>query len=331
MALMRFFSRVFFAVLDEADQLLNHDMSASITAILGKLPKQRRTGLFSATQTKEVKALARAGLRNPAVVSVAVQHVTGSDGSVSLSAGALGGVPTSHQSTPTALTNYVQICSTPLAKLAALCRFLDQRATAGEKVIVFVLTCASVDFYGNVFSLADIRSAAGLPSTEVFPILPLHGKMAPKKRTSVYSTFVAARSGALLCTDVAARGIDIPDVDWIVQFDPPKDPAFFIHRVGRTARAGRSGSSLLLLLPKEQTYLQLLAIKNVPIVAWSGLTPLSVASSEPSSAGDLESLPVFDDEETVGPPTCRAMQAAALADRNVLEKGTTAFVAFVRG
>ena len=72
-------------------------------------------------------------------------------------------------------------------------------------------------------------------------ILLLHGRMVQKRRTLTYDSFVAASAGVLVCTDVAARGVDVPDVAWIVQFHPPQDPDFFVHRVGRTARAGRSG------------------------------------------------------------------------------------------
>ena len=70
-------------------------------------------------------------------------------------------------------------------------------------------------------------------------------------------------SGCLLCTDVAARGLDIPDVNWIVQYDPPQDPATFVHRVGRTARMGRSGKALVLLMPHEVTYIQFLHLRQV--------------------------------------------------------------------
>ncbi len=70
-------------------------------------------------------------------------------------------------------------------------------------------------------------------------------------------------SGVLLCTDVAARGLDIPDVAWIVQFDPPQDPDVFVHRVGRTARMGRSGNALAYLLPHEAAYVEFLRIRKV--------------------------------------------------------------------
>jgi ATP-dependent RNA helicase DDX47/RRP3 len=75
----------------------------------------------------------------------------------------------------------------------------------------------------------------------------IHGKQKQTKRTTTFFQFCNADSGILLCTDVAARGLDIPDVDWIVQFDPPDDPKEYIHRVGRTARAGRSGKSITLV------------------------------------------------------------------------------------
>ena len=78
-------------------------------------------------------------------------------------------------------------------------------------------------------------------------MIALHGKMKQSQREAALSRFAEANDGALLlCTDVAARGLDIPGVDWVVQFDAPQDPAAFVHRVGRTARMGREGAALLL-------------------------------------------------------------------------------------
>lgn len=77
--------------------------------------------------------------------------------------------------------------------------------------------------------------------------------------------FCNAKTGILLCTDVAARGLDIPEVDWIVQFDPPDDPRDYIHRVGRTARAGKTGKSLLFLLESELGFLRYLKEAKVPL------------------------------------------------------------------
>lgn len=91
------------------------------------------------------------------------------------------------------------------------------------------------------------------------------GKQKQQKRTNTFFEFCNAESGILLCTDVAARGLDIPSVHWIVQFDPPDDPRDYIHRVGRTARAGNSGKSLLFLLPSEVGFLRYLKEARVPL------------------------------------------------------------------
>jgi ATP-dependent RNA helicase DDX18/HAS1 len=93
----------------------------------------------------------------------------------------------------------------------------------------------------------------------------LQGKQKQQKRTTTFFEFCNAETGTLLCTDVAARGLDIPRVDWIVQFDPPDDPRDYIHRVGRTARAGKVGKSLLFLLESELGFLRFLKEAKVPL------------------------------------------------------------------
>ena len=94
----------------------------------------------------------------------------------------------------------------------------------------------------------------------------LQGKQKQTKRTTTFFQFCAAESGILLCTDVAARGLDIPKVDWIVQFDPPDDPKEYIHRVGRTARGeGGQGHALLILRPEELKFLHYLKEAKVPL------------------------------------------------------------------
>ena len=83
-------------------------------------------------------------------------------------------------------------------------------------------------------------------------VLDIHGNMKQTRRTQVFYEFCKAQSGILLCTDVAARGLDIPYVDWIIQFDPPTSPQWHVHRVGRTARgASGKGKALLFLTPEE--------------------------------------------------------------------------------
>ena len=93
-------------------------------------------------------------------------------------------------------------------------------------------SCNAVKFYCDLLNYVDI------------PVKDIHGKQKQQKRTATYFEFTQAETGILLCTDVAQRGLDFPNVDWIVQYDPPDDPEDYIHRVGRTARAGRGGKSL---------------------------------------------------------------------------------------
>jgi ATP-dependent RNA helicase DDX18/HAS1 len=120
---------------------------------------------------------------------------------------------------------------------------------------VFLSSCASVDFYSELLNYIDL------------PVLALHGKLKQQARTNRFFEFINAQSGTLICTDVAARGLDIPEVDWVIQFDPPDDPRDYIHRVGRTARGSNGkGRSLMFLLPSEVGFLKLLKEARVPLV-----------------------------------------------------------------
>ncbi|KAG2523047.1 hypothetical protein JM18_005398 [Phytophthora kernoviae] len=262
-------------ILDEADTLLDMGFEVSLNKILAHLPKQRRTGLFSATQTQEVKALARAGLRNPATISVQVANNT--------------------QVTPSTLQNFYCLVGHD-QRLSALHHFAQSKK--GEKLIVFFSTCGSVDFFARVLEelFNDDKS---------FPVVALHGKMPQKRRTTNYDRFSSLESGLLVCTDVVARGIDLPDVDWIVQYDPPQDPNFFVHRVGRTARAGRSGCALSFLSSNEDAYVNFLKIRKVPC--------------------EEMTLPLETMEDVLP-----KVKSFILGDRDLLEKGTKAFMAFVR-
>lgn len=207
-------------VLDEADRLLDLGFQNSLDNILKLLPRQRRTGLFSATQTKEVENLVRAGLRNPVIVSV--KEKAGQE-----------------SSTPTSLKNFYTICSAD-DKLSAVVSLIQHEGTE-FKYIIFASTCACVQWFYEIFK------------TTLKNVFCLYGKMG-KRRHKILDQFREVPDGILICTDVMARGIDIPDVDWVIQLDPPSSASAFVHRVGRTARCGMRGSSLLMLLPSEDAY-----------------------------------------------------------------------------
>lgn len=274
-------------VLDEADRLLDMGFQRQLDAIMAKLPKQRRTGLFSATQTEAVEALSRAGLRNPMRVQVAVaSKPTGKGGEGQAQGG---------QVTPSSLSIYYLLCEAD-GKLGQLVHFL--RAHRKEKVIVYFLTCAVVDFY--LAALDCLEAAMGLN------IYGLHGRMKQSVRERTLSQFAADPHGVLFATDVAARGLDIPLVHWIVQVDPPQDPSAFVHRVGRTARMGQAGSALALLLPHEEPYVEFLRLRKIP------LTPMECVPDVPTEL-------------------LTEVRRVAESDRDVMEKGTRAFVSYVRG
>ncbi|XP_031193819.1 ATP-dependent RNA helicase DDX55 isoform X1 [Mastomys coucha] len=262
-------------VLDEADRLLDMGFEASINTILELLPKQRRTGLFSATQTQEVENLVRAGLRNPVRISVKEKGVAAS----------------STQKTPSRLENHYMICKAD-EKFNQLVHFLRSRQQ--EKHLVFFSTCACVEYYGKALE-ALVKKVK---------ILCIHGKM-KYKRNKIFMEFRKLQSGILVCTDVMARGIDIPEVNWVLQYDPPSNASAFVHRCGRTARIGHGGSALVFLLPMEEAYINFLAINQK--------CPLQEMNLQRNTVDLL--------------PKLRAM---ALADRAVFEKGMKAFVSFVQ-
>jgi ATP-dependent RNA helicase DDX18/HAS1 len=120
--------------------------------------------------------------------------------------------------------------------------------------MVFMSSCNAVKFYDELLNYIDI------------PVKCIHGQKKQAARASVFYEFSSASKGILVCTDVAARGLDIPKVDWIVQFDPPDDPREYIHRVGRTARgASGTGKALLFLLTEELGFLRYLKQHNVAV------------------------------------------------------------------
>ena len=120
------------------------------------------------------------------------------------------------------------------------------------QVMVFFSSCNAVKFHAELLNFIDIK------------VLDIHGKQKQARRSATFLEFSNATAGTLLCTDVAARGLDIPDVQWIVQYDPPDDPKEYIHRVGRTARGthGR-GQALLFLMPEELGFLKYLRQSKV--------------------------------------------------------------------
>lgn len=278
-------------VLDEADRLLELGFSATINKILTSLPKQRRTGLFSATMTDDLSELVRAGLRNPVKVVVKVSK-------------ALATHQLAEQRIPDSLQIEYIICE-PWQKLEQMVRYISLAPT--HKYVVYFATCACVEYFFKVLRL--------IPALEALDIVSLHGQMDIKRRTATYQQFtqlgLSGRGALLVTTDVASRGLDIPDVDGVIQYDLPSDPKAFTHRCGRTARAGRQGRALFFLSPgREELYRDFLEVRKVPTVErdFISITP------EPAD----------------GKAFLRTLRAKVAQDRDLVERGIKAFVSFIR-
>ncbi|KAJ3108286.1 hypothetical protein HDU96_007568 [Phlyctochytrium bullatum] len=266
-------------ILDEADRLLDMGFQTSIDFILSSLPKQRRTGLYSATMSESIGSLVKAGLRNPVKVTVQSSTKSKKDENEAPDMPEL----------PKQLGVFYTVLNQD-EKLLAFISHVQQQAT--EKVIAFLATCASVDYFAAILQKLQALPADRQPSFLKRPgmkdfsqtkFIPFHGKMTMKRREDAYNGFINSKGKrVLLTTDLTARGIDIPDVDWIVQFDPPQDPKTFHHRVGRTARAGKKGDSIIFLLPSEVTYVDFLKLRQISLSSYECLTTdILTADTEP--------------------------------------------------
>jgi ATP-dependent RNA helicase DDX10/DBP4 len=219
-------------VLDEADRIMDMGFQASVDAIIEHLPKQRQTMLFSATQTKKVSDLARLSLRDPEYVSV---HEAAAS------------------ATPTTLQQYYVVTPLP-EKLDTLYSFI--KSNLKSKIIVFMSSGKQVRFVYE--SLRHLQPG--------IPLLHLHGRQKQTARLDITSKFSASKNSCIFATDVVARGLDFPAVDWVIQLDCPEDADTYIHRVGRTARYERAGKAVLFLDPSEEEgMLKRLEHKKVPI------------------------------------------------------------------
>ena len=220
-------------VLDEADKILEMGFRDTVDAIIANLPPNRQTLLFSATQTRKVEDLSRLALKNPDYVSAHEESAV---------------------STPKALQSQTYMVCSLKDKLNVLFSFV--KGHLKTKTLVFLSTCKQVRFVHQCFR--KLRPFV--------PLLALHGGMPQMRRTETYNEFCNKKFVFLFATDIAARGLDFPDVDWVVQADCPENVKTYIHRVGRTARqGGTAGQALTLLLESELKIIDELTKSKVPI------------------------------------------------------------------
>lgn len=225
------YQRLQVLVIDEADRILEQGFEEDMHTVIKLCPKERQTILFSATQTKKVEDLARLSIKGtPVYVGVHDEDT----------AATVAGLQQGYVTCPSE------------KRFQLLFTFLKKNKN--KKVMVFFSSCNSVQFHSELLNYIDIEVSA------------IHGKQKQQKRTTTFFQFCKQDKGILCCTDVAARGLDIPAVDWIVQYDPPDDPKEYIHRVGRTARGtNNQGRALLFLLPEETAFLRYLRVAKVEL------------------------------------------------------------------
>lgn len=239
-------------VLDEADRLLDPNFQTDLQRILEMLPKERRTGLFSASVSEAVNELVRVGMRYPFKISAKVRSKTGA----------------LDKRTPESL-KLLYITLKPTHKLPMLKRILSE--SQAQKSIVYVSTRAGVDYWDRI-----------LPSLLGVAVYPMHGDHKSAIRAKNLAKFRdTAEPAILLTTDVLARGIDIADVDLVAQLDLPSQPKDFIHRCGRSGRAGKRGMAVSFINEgTEEDYIKYLDVQGTKVEPYP--SPPTVSDEEAS-------------------------------------------------
>ncbi len=205
-------------VLDEADEMLDMGFVEDIEFILNQVPEERQIALFSATVPRRIEALTRRYLREPKRVTIAQDTATAPQ------------------------TRQMYIVLQQRDKLEALTRILDLESPSSA--IVFCRTKREVD------ELAATLDSRGYTSVAI------HGDIGQAQRERLLLAFREGRSELLIATEVAARGLDIPDVTHVFNFDIPDDADAYVHRIGRTGRMGRKGDAVTFVTPREMRQLQ---------------------------------------------------------------------------
>ncbi len=329
-------------VLDEADRLLDLGFANELRRILAFIPKQRRTLLCSASVNEAISELIKLNLRNPKRVVVRVQTPkqreaqkrSGLDTKASQAPAEI-----EEKKTPASLLNTYMVLPSS-QKLPGLVQLLEQMEPRPQRTLIFMASCFSVMYFSAV-----------LPSLipDGYTVLSLHGKLKPHVREIAYGRFLSSTKPCvlfsrcptwseiaihlllivILATDVASRGLDVPNVDLVINIDPPTDPKTFLHRCGRTGRAGRRGLAVTMLRPGREAegYVPFLAVRKTPVEL------LSVAI--PDLAGVVGALPANEDvdgttDREAAIALSNAIREQVKADRDIHMLSQRAFVSWAR-
>ncbi|MBI3355469.1 MAG: DEAD/DEAH box helicase [Nitrospirae bacterium] len=252
-------------ILDEADEMLDMGFAEDLDAILEQTPATKQTALFSATMPQRIKSIAHRHLKNPVEITIAKEPVK------------LGATPRVQQTAYVVTRQY---------RGAALARVLD---VAGPKsALVFCRTRVEVDEVTAMLNNRGHRAEA------------IHGGMSQPQRDRVMNAFRAGQTELLVATDVAARGLDIPHVSHVINYDLPSSAEVYVHRIGRTGRAGREGAAFTILDPREQHLLRSIeqhTKAKVTVAPVPSVTDLLAKRLERTRAAVQEAMRADDIEE----------------------------------
>ncbi|MFO0698964.1 MAG: DEAD/DEAH box helicase [Nitrospira sp.] len=251
-------------VLDEADEMLDMGFADDLDAILEQTPKTRQTALFSATMPSRIRSIAHRHLRNPIEITIVKEPVKA------------GTTPRVQQ------TAYVVVRPHRGAALARVIEMADAKSA-----LVFCRTRLEVDDVTTMLVSRGQRAEA------------IHGGMSQGQRDRVMQAFKSGQTSLLVATDVAARGLDIPHVSHVINYDLPASAEVYVHRIGRTGRAGREGTAITILDPREQRLLRsieqhtkarvtVLPIPTVADLRAKQLDRIQAAVAETLQQGELE-------------------------------------------
>ncbi|XP_071455157.1 ATP-dependent DNA helicase DDX31 [Hetaerina americana] len=339
-----------YLVLDEADRMLDLGYEKDISSIVSALDKfqpgnrseagvkddeggswnvcqlpRRQTVLLSATLTAAVNRLAGLALRDPAKIEA-------SDGNPEEDSFVI----------PKNITQWYIIVP-PKLRLVILAAFIAWKCkmTEEKKLLVFCATQDMVDYITDLLAYVlgvpdssknddaeddDEDEDERLVEVEFFK---LHGNMSQTDRTEVFKSFREVDAGVLICTDVASRGLDLPQVDWVLQWTPPPTPTDYVHRVGRTARGGNTGAALLFLAPSEEPFLRDLGQKSITLKEESLDRCLENLLEVGLSTGVLD-IHEVDSGDTAAVDLQLRFENAVLKRADLHQSGCKAFTSFVR-
>lgn len=332
------FSDLEILILDEADRMLDMGFEMAVTRILSKLPKQRRTGLFSATVTSNVENIIKAGMRNPEFINIIISqnksnNLFVNENEIKNKINNKGSyynilefnpenykINNSNQEVPKGLGQYYRVIKNVKYKIPHLLNLLYglYNSENNQKIMIFLSTCNSVDYF-NIL-LPELFKKF---SIEDFSCSKLHSKISQNKREKEYKNFKIEdkhKLNILLTTDLAARGIDIPNIDIIIQFDPPKNEDSYIHKAGRTARVGNTGVSILFLLEEEISFINYMKQKFIFIDEF----PYSF--DEENNIKKNEEI--VDKINNISVLNC--IKEINLSDKWIYDKAVNSFISYIR-